>query len=176
MKCTQCNNTSFIEDISSPYEVCDDGREHVSFKIYVCNQFGHVELFCLNPIKRKEELNLIEQKYKNDTVVLKKIINKYEKTKKGTARKLEKFRAGEINQLTEIMKDKYNTVIVCGEAKEELRKFKSLGKKQLLELIGLRLEDYYPDDKEYRRAKDEISVIIKDYEKAVSKIKSKYPC
>lgn len=148
MKCTQCNNTSLIENVTYFNESYDGGRMDPSLKTFVCDKCGHLEQFYMKPIKRRQELDKLRTDFEKKTFELNKNIKYYDDIKLDYDTRVKVYLKNEKNRLNLIISNKNNTVKINEKAKNELKNLKTMNLSQFLDELGLSEVDY-PDRKQY---------------------------
>ena len=173
MKCTQCGNTSFIENVSFPYRAIDGGQQAKFYEIHVCDQCGHAEHFYLGPMLKKKELEKAQKEFQTKMDEQTRIINQFENAMNEIQEKIKIAIEKEKQRVNEILNNKNNTVLVYEKAKAELAVIENLKLEGKLELIGMSLDDY-PDARQFKIAKRNMQKMEREYQQVVQEINRKY--
>jgi len=173
MKCTQCGNTSFLKDVDFPFDNSEGARFARTYKIYVCDQCGHVEHFYTGPVEANKEIQQLEMEFKNATAVTKSELNKLSRKQSDMNSKAKHAYNKETEKLEALISDESITVALHKKAKDDLAELKNYKFEQKLKMCGLSLVDY-PDRRQIASLQSQINRQEKEHQDNISNIKRKY--
>lgn len=173
MKCTQCGNTNFIEGLGFPIRISESWNIDSTFKMFVCDECGHVEFFYSGAVNKNNEIKKLNKTYDDTTKRFKSELEFLTNLQKEMNQKVKSVYDNEVERLESILKDETIIVAEYKKAQEELENLKKFKLEQKLELAGLSLADY-PDRRQIRTLQAEISKMEKVHENNIQQVNRKY--
>lgn len=173
MKCTQCGNISFIEGLTFPIQIDESWKIDKTFKMYVCEECGHVEFFYSGAVERNKELIKIRKKFEILTNEIKDKLDKYKNLQLEMNNKAKLAYNNEVEKLEKILSNDSITVATYKKAKEDLAGLKRFNLQQKLEMCGLSLADY-PTRGEIRTLEGQLANAKKEQENEENLVWKKY--